>query len=325
MQARFLLPALASSGGGSSCILGPENRTVAVAVERLLLGKAPSRILLVGGPRSGKTTLLRSVASAAEQLGWRPTQARGFRLLEPPTPQQGRLLLLDDADRYLGSAASAWVELQQGLDLCPRVLLTATKAPRLLSAPAGLLDRLREHATLELCDPEPETRYLLLLHFARRHQVPLSHEQARRLAQRWSLPPGELETQLLNLIRGFVPQVQSDPVGALSSTGSKRQQMLRVMRVTARFYKLPLQQLRGDSRRRRVVHARRMAMFLCRRHLGATLEQIGEVFGGKDHTTVLYHYRLFGQLLQRDGQVRCELRELERLLRMAPEKQRAVG
>jgi len=264
------------------------------------------------------------IAQVACKLGWYPSQRHPLVLEHGELPH-GKLLLLDDLDRQLGRKELSPEQTMQLLDLCPRVLLTTTRPPRRLRMPPPLLDRLQQLASLELQDPGPSTRYLLLCHFARRHNISLPERHARRLARQWALPAGMLETQLLNLAQGFVPQPQALSPAPSPLSGNARQQVLQVARTTAKFYRLALHQLRGSSRQRRVVHARRMAMFLSRRHLSATLDQIGQVLGGKDHTTVLYHCRQFQQQLRRDAQARYELRQLERLLGFQKTQDLAAG
>ncbi len=294
-------------------MLGPENRALASAVERLLLDHAAQGLLVVGGPRSGKTALVQAVRQAARSLGWQPERSTPGVLRHPEFAAEP-LLLWDDLDHVLGPGKRDGEQLARLLDQCPRALLTTTRPPRQFKASPGVLDRLQRLAVLELQDPGLATRQLLLRRFASRHEVPLSEKHAQRLARQWALPAGALEERLLDLVRGFVPQLPAAPASGTPGPGTPRRQVLHVARVTARFYRLPLDQLRGNLRQRRVVHARRMAMFLSRRHLPVTLEQIGEVFGGKDHTTVLYHCRQIRRLLQRDARIRSELRQLERLL-----------
>ncbi len=312
MQAALIFSHEQTHRSGQCFFLGPENRHLATAVERLLLGRQPLGVLVVGGPQSGKSTLLQFVKHSACKLGWKVEPSLPW-VLQPVGPEQDCLLLLDDLDRQLQGKTLNEQLLARLVDHCPKILMTTTRPPRQLKLAPPTLDRLQQLAAVELQDPGPETRFLLLRCFASRHGVSLTDAQVQRLAEQWVLPAGVLETQLLNLIRGFVPQPHHAPT-PLSAPASPKQRLLQVARTTARFYKIPLQQLRGDSRQRRVVHARRMAMFLSRRHLSATLDQIGEVFGGKDHTTVLYHCRQFQRLLRRDAQVRAELRQLERLL-----------
>ena len=60
------------------------------------------------------------------------------------------------------------------------------------------------------------------------------------------------------------------------------------MEVTAEYFDIDVETLRGAGKKRAVAHARQLAMYLCRELTELSLPKIGEQFGGKDHTTVIY-------------------------------------
>lgn len=64
----------------------------------------------------------------------------------------------------------------------------------------------------------------------------------------------------------------------------------RIKKDVARQFGVPVEELPGPSRKKRIVQARRIAMKRCRTETGATLEEIGEAFG-RDHATVLYNLK----------------------------------
>lgn len=66
-----------------------------------------------------------------------------------------------------------------------------------------------------------------------------------------------------------------------------------IQEAVATLLGVPICDLCGQSRRKEICHARHLAMYLCRKHLhGMTLREIGEAFGGRDHTTVINAIRL---------------------------------
>lgn len=79
----------------------------------------------------------------------------------------------------------------------------------------------------------------------------------------------------------------------------------------ARCYGVRVSDLDSPSRHRLVSRPRHVAMYLSRRLTGASLPRIGERFGGRDHTTVLYGVRAVEHLMQLDTSVRSEVEGLE--------------
>jgi len=79
---------------------------------------------------------------------------------------------------------------------------------------------------------------------------------------------------------------------------------------TARYFAQTLTELRSPSRRRAVVLARGVAMFLARQLTGSSLEQIGRYFGGRDHTTVMHGCGKTATLLKTDPAIRLAVEQL---------------
>jgi len=74
--------------------------------------------------------------------------------------------------------------------------------------------------------------------------------------------------------------------------------------------------LLGSSRKRDISQARQIAMFLMRHHTNLSLPKIGDYFGGKDHTTVLYSCEKVSQLQRENLQFERQLQNLAQRLRV---------
>ncbi len=84
---------------------------------------------------------------------------------------------------------------------------------------------------------------------------------------------------------------------------------------TARHFSLRLSDLRSPSRRRVLVAARGVAVYLARHAAGHRLEEIGRYFGGRDHTTVMHSYRTTKELIAADPATRAAIDQLRAALR----------
>ncbi len=80
----------------------------------------------------------------------------------------------------------------------------------------------------------------------------------------------------------------------------------QVIAVVAEYYRVDVADLTGRSRNKEIVIPRQMAMYLLREETGASLPQIGEVLGGRDHTTVIYAHDKMTELIETDDLRRRE-------------------
>uniref|UniRef100_I2PXA0 Chromosomal replication initiator protein DnaA n=1 Tax=Desulfovibrio sp. U5L TaxID=596152 RepID=I2PXA0_9BACT len=89
----------------------------------------------------------------------------------------------------------------------------------------------------------------------------------------------------------------------------------RILTVCAEHFGLTVAAIIGQSRRRELVFARQAAMALCRTLLGMSYPALGKVFGGKDHSTVLYSIRKFQQIQDDDRDTKILFRQLAKKCR----------
>ena len=76
-----------------------------------------------------------------------------------------------------------------------------------------------------------------------------------------------------------------------------------VIKAVSETFKVSIEDLKSNSRRREISLARQVGMYLMRKHTDLSLPKIGEQFGGKDHTTVMYSCDKIGQLLTKDQKI----------------------
>ncbi len=88
----------------------------------------------------------------------------------------------------------------------------------------------------------------------------------------------------------------------------------QVVQAVCNYYKVTLDDLASDSRKRTVAFPRQVAMYLARTETEASLPLIGSYLGNRDHTTVLYGYEKVAAVLESDGNVRREVMEIKGML-----------
>jgi len=90
-----------------------------------------------------------------------------------------------------------------------------------------------------------------------------------------------------------------------------------VLMVVADAFNVSIEDLKGNSRRREISVARQIGMYLMRQHTDLSLPRIGEEFGGKDHTTVMYSCDKIAQLRDNDASMAQTLRQLSDRINLA--------
>jgi chromosomal replication initiator protein len=141
--------------------------------------------------------------------------------------------------------------------------------------------------------PDIETRMAILQKKAEYENLRLPREVIEYIAVNYTSNIRELEGALIRAttyisISGLPMTVENiapvlNPPMAKISTSPEI-----IMAVVAEKFQLSIADLKGNSRRREISFARQIGMYLMRQHTDLSLPRIGEEFGGKDHTTVIY-------------------------------------
>lgn len=239
--------------------------------------------------------------------------------------RQPGLFVLEDVGQLVTRGA-AQAELAQTLDAlvdCGAVVVVTSRvAPSDL---AGLTPRLRSRLTaglaLGLAPPGVDARAAIIEQLADSRTLALSKSAARLLAEGLAGGVPELAGALAHLEQraGGANRCIDDAFVRhyLTERDAPRKANLQgIAARTARYFALRVADLQSPSRRRAVVVPRNVAMYLARQLTGKSLKQIGDYFGGRDHTTVLHGCRKAEDLIQTDPGTRHAIVELRQGLAM---------
>src|SRR5690606_21283539 len=137
----------------------------------------------------------------------------------------------------------------------------------------------------------------ILRQMAQEREIPLPDAAIAMLAGALDMTAPELAGVVIDLkMRAEVDGTALDVAAVRAYLASRercgaRVNLMDIAKATARSFSLNMSQLRSRSRRREVVTARGVAMYLARQLTDTSLAQIGVFFGGRDHTTVLHGCR----------------------------------
>jgi len=172
--------------------------------------------------------------------------------------------------------------------------------------------------------PDLETRVAILRKKAQQEGLPVPDDVLMYIATRIDSNIRELEGALIRIVATaslrntlVTLDVAAEALRDILPPRSARSLTLAdVQKAVCRYFSLSLEDLKGESRARKVALPRQLAMYLCRELTGASLPRIGEEFGGRDHTTVLHACDKIDTERQRDPDIENAIRALLAELRV---------
>jgi chromosomal replication initiator protein len=188
-----------------------------------------------------------------------------------------------------------------------QVVITSDVSPKLLNSfDERMRSRFEWGLMTDIQAPELETRVAILRKKAESDKIRISEEILDYMAARISSNIRELEGALIRVTAfaalnrtaidmNLVQAVLKDmvPLGEDGNTIAP----MEIVKAVSDYFKLSQEELFGKSRSQAIVVARQIAMYLCREKTSMSLPKIGALFGGRDHTTVMYAIKKVSDLM----------------------------
>ena len=220
------------------------------------------------------------------------------------------ILLIDDIQFLSGKAQTqeAFFHIFNTLhDHNKQVVITSDLKPKDLNGfEDRMLSRFEWGLLTDIQTPEFETRVAILLKKASNEGINIPENAIEFMASRISSNIRELEGTLirvtayanlnkrdidLDLVQDVLKD--SNPIGhELSITA------LDIINATAKYFQITAEEIVGSGRQQAIADARQIAMHICRELTDLSLPKIGHVFGGRDHTTVMYATKKISTLIR---------------------------
>ncbi len=203
-----------------------------------------------------------------------------------------------------------------------QVIVTCDRFPKeIVDMEERLKSRFGWGLTVMVEPPELETRVAILMKKAEQANVKLSSEAAFFIAQKIRSNVRELEGALRLVIANahftgseITPPFIRESLKDLLALHEKQVSIDNIQRTVAEYYKIKVADLLSKRRTRTVTRPRQVAMALSKELTNHSLPEIGDAFGGRDHTTVLHACKKIVELQETDPGIREDYQNFMRLL-----------
>jgi chromosomal replication initiator protein len=290
-------------------------------------GKGYNPLLIYGGVGLGKTHLMHAVGNMMLQhhpdanviyLHSERFVAEMVKALQHNTINEFKryyrsvdALLIDDIQFFAGKERSqeeffhtfnALLEGEQ------QVIMTCDRYPKEVD---GLEERLKSRfgwgLPVAIEPPELETRVAILMKKAQQSGIEMPNEVAFFIAKRIRSNIRELEGALRRVIanaqftgKPITLEFAKEALRDLLAIQDKLVTIDNIQKTVAEYYKIRVADLHSKRRNRSITRPRQLAMALCKELTNHSLPEIGDAFGGRDHTTVLHACRKIEELREGD-------------------------
>ncbi len=324
-------------------VVGPNNQmahAAALAVAEAP-GKAYNPLFIYGGVGLGKTHLMHAVGhyvlkkNPAARIAYVSTETFTNDLINSIRSDKMGLfreryrsvdiLLVDDIQFIAGKERTQeefFHTFNALYESNKQIILSSDRPPREIpTLEARLKSRFEWGLITDIQPPDYETRIAILKMNAELRGVEVPEEVLELIARLITSNIRELEGALVRLITyaslNNVPINKTTALRALSNVFTQEQAALTmddILETVARRFGVRPEQLKGKGRSKEVALPRQVAMYLIREHTGASFPEIGQFFGGRDHTTVLYAVQKIQKERKKNPELAKTLEELEQQL-----------
>lgn len=281
-----------------------------------------SPLFLYGGVGLGKSHLLHSIGNMAKSLGYgvvylsaNDFSERLIKSIKSGQVEEFRskysqldILLLDDV-QFLSGKERTQVELFRVFEYMHardrQLVFVSDRHPKdIADLSERLISRFSSGLIIEMGLDE-ETKTSIIRHKLLEHGLPQNEEHVRYVSENTGYNVREIEGLIRTLkLTGFKKKPKDE---------EGKEQI--VLRLVARSFNLKPEDLRKETKERRVINARQVAMYMCKKLLGMSYAEIGRLFGRADHTSALYSIRRVEEKKNSDRRYAFMLETLEKNIR----------
>ena len=236
------------------------------------------------------------------------------------------LLLIDDIQFFSGKSRTQeefFYAFEALVANKAQVIITSDTYPKEISGiDDRLISRFDSGLTVAIEPPELEMRVAILMRKAASEGVSLSEDVAFFVAKHLRSNVRELEGALRKILayskfhgREISIELTKEALKDLLTVQNRQISVENIQKTVADFYNIKVADMYSKKRPANIARPRQIAMYLAKELTQKSLPEIGELFGGRDHTTVLHAVRKIADERSKDAQLNHELHVLEQTLK----------
>ena len=236
------------------------------------------------------------------------------------------LLLIDDVQFFAGKDRTQeefFNAFEALLAKRAHIIMTSDTYPKgLVDIDERLTSRFDAGLTVAIEPPELEMRVAILIKKAEAEQTPMPEDVAFFIAKNVRANVRELEGALRKVLaysrfshKEINIQLAREALKDLLSIQNRQISVENIQKTVADFYKIKIADMYSKKRPASIARPRQIAMYLAKEMTQKSLPEIGELFGGRDHTTVLHAVRKIGGERQKNTELNQQLHVLEQTLK----------
>ena len=206
-----------------------------------------------------------------------------------------------------------------------QIILTSDKAPKDLSGlEERLLSRFKWGLSADLQAPDLETRIAILHTKMQKDGIELPEEIIEYIAHNIDTNIRELEGALITMLaHATMNRKEVDLTLAKQllknfiKNASKEISIEYIQKLVCEYFEVPADMVKSKTRKREIVQARQISMYLAKSLTKSSLKSIGQFFGGRDHSTVIYACQTVDDLIDTDKKFKGYVQDIQKKLKMS--------
>ena len=238
------------------------------------------------------------------------------------------VLIMDDVHNFAGKEKTQDIFFhifnhlhQSGKQL----IVTSDKAPKdLAGLEERLLSRFKWGLSADLQVPDLETRMAILKKKMYADGIDLPGEVIEYVAHNIDNNVRELEGAMVSLLAQSTLNSKEIDLNLAKSmlknfikNASKEISMDYIQKLVCEYFEVPIEMVKSQTRKREIVQARQISMYLSKSHTKTSLKSIGAFFGGRDHSTVIYACQTVEDLIDTDKKFKGYVADIQKKLKMS--------